>query len=77
MSVGEKKWTELKRINRDFVCPETLSSPAARAAELEAFTDKVARVYGSVTTVQAFVGLRVRILREHRCLQTLTNVGAG
>ena len=73
-TVAQEKWSELLRLNRDFVCPEALPDQRARTAALETFADRVAQVYGPVTTVDRLVALRTKLLQAHRCRRTLANI---
>jgi hypothetical protein len=63
-------------IDRQFICPESLSDAAARQAALSSFTKSVAAVAPSITAPQ-LLAFRRKVLTRHGCTQTLQSLEAA
>lgn len=67
---------KLAQIDRTFVCPESLPSDEARSDALKLFLEELAAVQPTIT-VKQLAEFRVAMLRKHRCLATLANIGVA
>jgi hypothetical protein len=64
------------RIDRTFVCPESLPDDEARNDALKLFLAEVAAVQPTIT-VKQLTEFRVAMLRKHQCRATLANIGVA